>query len=81
MGCGALPTGFGMSSGSDSSWSNFTSKHQNLVYFCWADGHVSGLREDMGGPFNQPPNPRYFSYIYASGTADGQSFPLSDIEP
>jgi prepilin-type N-terminal cleavage/methylation domain-containing protein/prepilin-type processing-associated H-X9-DG protein len=75
MGCGAMATFPGISSGSESSWANFSSKHPNVVSFCWADGHVSSLRQGLG-----PSSPAYWSYVYATGTSDGQTFPLNEIE-
>jgi len=40
MGCGALPTGYGL--GGDD-WCHFSSAHPDIVHFCCADGSVHSL--------------------------------------
>jgi prepilin-type N-terminal cleavage/methylation domain-containing protein len=46
MGCGAMPTGWGLS---DGSWYQFASRHAGIVNFCTADGAVHGLAKEISG--------------------------------
>lgn len=76
MGCGTIATFPGINPTADSAWYNFSSKHPNIVNFVWADGHVAGARKNLS-----PSSPGYTSYIFATGIAEGQYYPASDIDP
>jgi len=59
LGCGAMPTAYGLDG---SYWCQFSSAHAGIVQFCYADGSVRGLTTDL--------DPNVFSAL--SGIADGE---------
>ena len=59
MGCGALPTGYGL--GADT-WYQFSSAHPDVVHFCCADGSVHPLST----------NTDYYLLDALGGIADGE---------
>jgi prepilin-type processing-associated H-X9-DG protein len=70
LGTGWLPTKWGLApsygpEGKDYIRWQFQSRHGGIVYFAWADGHVSGIS----------PTAAYWNYIAASGMADGVPLP------
>jgi len=66
MGVGVLPSAWGTPTGPSSHWVNFSSKHTGMVQFCFGDGSVRGIRQNIGGGND------YFNFVYASGWTDGQ---------
>jgi prepilin-type N-terminal cleavage/methylation domain-containing protein/prepilin-type processing-associated H-X9-DG protein len=65
MGCGALPTAWGLPTGASSGWFAFGSKHSGVVQFCYADGSV---RPAQKGTVNSP---GYDNFVFAGGWRDG----------
>jgi prepilin-type N-terminal cleavage/methylation domain-containing protein len=65
IGCGALPTAWGLpsDSGSGSHWYTFGSRHTGICQFVYGDGSVRGARKGIGRPAD-------FT-AYASGYRDG----------
>lgn len=45
MGCGSLPLGLGF--GDPAAWENFSSNHSGYVGFCFADGSLRYLKDDI----------------------------------
>jgi prepilin-type N-terminal cleavage/methylation domain-containing protein len=75
IGVGAVPTAWGLGTGAspNSSPFMFTSKHTNIVQFCFGDGSVRGLRKGL------TQGSAYANYVYASGWQDGQVVDFSQI--
>jgi prepilin-type N-terminal cleavage/methylation domain-containing protein len=73
MGAGVLPTAWGTPTGTSSQWLNFSSKHTGIVQFCFGDGSVRGIRQNIGGGND------YVNFVFASGWSDGQVVDLSTI--
>jgi prepilin-type N-terminal cleavage/methylation domain-containing protein len=65
MGCGAMPTAWGLPTGGNDWW-YFSSHHTAVVQFCMADGSVRGIKK---GPTTGTP---WLNFVYASGYHDGQ---------
>jgi len=66
MGSGALPTAWGLTS--TYGWYQFSSRHNNIVNFCFGDGSVRSLRYDMDNN----------TYQYLAGYKDGRAIPAYD---
>jgi prepilin-type N-terminal cleavage/methylation domain-containing protein len=66
IGCGAMPTAWGLPSdtGSGSHWYTFGSRHTAVCQFVYGDGSVRGARKGVGSPAD-------FT-AYAAGYQDGQ---------
>ena len=62
MGIGGFPTLYGLPAEGGSSPFTFSSKHNNVVQFCFGDGSVRPLLK--GADYN--------NYIWATGWHDGQ---------
>jgi prepilin-type N-terminal cleavage/methylation domain-containing protein/prepilin-type processing-associated H-X9-DG protein len=74
MGTGWLPTKWGLApsygpQGNDYILWQFQSRHGGIVNFAFADGHVRGISQTAD----------YWTYIAASGMADGVPFSDSDL--
>jgi prepilin-type N-terminal cleavage/methylation domain-containing protein len=67
IGAGALPTAWGMPTGSASDWPHFSSKHSGVVQFCMGDGSVKSLRKGFGTSGTQ-----WATFVFMSGYRDGQ---------
>lgn len=73
MGAGCLPTKWGLApiygpQKNDYYYLQFQSKHDGVVNFAFADGHVAGISRTA----------TFFAYIRASGMADGLVFDLDN---
>jgi prepilin-type N-terminal cleavage/methylation domain-containing protein len=73
IGCGTVPTAWGLPTGNDSGYWHFSSHHTGIVQFCFGDGSVRALRK---GPTSGRP---WVTYIFASAWQDGQVIDLSQI--
>jgi prepilin-type N-terminal cleavage/methylation domain-containing protein/prepilin-type processing-associated H-X9-DG protein len=86
MGAGGIATAWGLPTGpspqplfgtnvnvTNDGLDTFSSKHANVVQFCFADGSVRGLRK---GPVS---GRAYTNYVYASGWHDGQVVDFASI--
>jgi hypothetical protein len=63
MGCGAMPSGWGLSNTDSSGWWQFDSWHPGVVQFGMADGAVAALPRDIDTNV----------FIYLSGMRDGRT--------
>jgi prepilin-type processing-associated H-X9-DG protein len=74
MGAGCLPTRWGLApiygpKGNDYYVIQFQSKHNGVVNFAFADGSVRGISQRAD----------FYTFIYASGMADGEGFDSADL--
>jgi prepilin-type N-terminal cleavage/methylation domain-containing protein len=65
MGCGAMPSGWGLPSGDTSGWWQFDSYHPGVVQFCMMDGSVTPISTTIERSI----------FIYLSGMRDGRTTP------
>ena len=47
MGCGAMPTAWGLKQFASDGWTQFSSYHPGVVQFCLADGSVKGISRQI----------------------------------
>jgi prepilin-type N-terminal cleavage/methylation domain-containing protein len=66
IGTGYLPTAYGTAGGKDTSYFEFSSKHDGVIMFGMGDGSVRGIRKGIA-----PGTSAYNSYVAASGWHDG----------
>jgi prepilin-type N-terminal cleavage/methylation domain-containing protein/prepilin-type processing-associated H-X9-DG protein len=62
IGCGTMPTGWGLGSSDSSHWAQFDSRHPGVVQFAMADGSVAPISRDI----------QFSTYLYLSGMNDGR---------
>ena len=65
MGCGAMPTGWGLPDSKSGGWYQFDSRHSGVVQFGMADGSVTGISRTIERSI----------LIYLSGMRDGRLTP------
>jgi hypothetical protein len=65
MGCGSMPTAWGLPDGDTGGWWQFDSHHPGVVQFCIGDGAVKGISRTIDSSV----------YIYLSGIHDGKTTP------
>ena len=63
MGCGAMPTAWGLPDGATSGWWQFDGHHPGVVQFCLGDGAVKGISRTIDKSV----------FIYLSGIRDGRT--------
>jgi prepilin-type N-terminal cleavage/methylation domain-containing protein len=71
MGCGALPTGWGVATPGSDQWYQFGSGHTATVQFCFGDGSVRGVFGAVD----------YATYVYAGGWNDGVAYNMENLAP
>jgi prepilin-type processing-associated H-X9-DG protein len=75
MGCGSLPTAWGLQDDNGTGWYNFGSRHTSVVNFCWGDGSVRGCRKGGAWPwFSGNQSDSWYSFNYAAGWSDAHPF-------
>jgi prepilin-type N-terminal cleavage/methylation domain-containing protein len=83
MGCGSLPTTWGLADPTNANWYNFSSRHASVVQFAFGDGSTRGLRRGTTctQSFNYNTNPvsDYMLLMQLSGRKDGLNFDVSTI--
>jgi prepilin-type processing-associated H-X9-DG protein len=67
IGVGMMPTAYGLAAPTD--WVNFSSRHDNVVNFCYGDGAVKGVRKSTVTR----------TLRSASGIADGETYNPDDL--
>jgi len=66
MGCGAMPTAWGLADRETDGWTQFSSYHPGVVQFCLADGSVKGISRQID---------RNDAFIPLSSIEDGKTTP------
>ncbi len=65
MGCGTMPTAWGLPDSGSGGWFQFDSYHPGVVQFCMGDGSVRGISRTIEAPI----------FIYLSAMQDGRPTP------
>ena len=83
IGCGAVGTSRGLQGPRDAVWNSFSSRHPNVVQFCFADGSVHAVLR--GATFRDPitdeRTPDWYLLRQLAGRRDGETADTKSILP